>query len=113
LYVDVSIGYWLHRGSPCSKISGLAPIFEVHWNSSLEDSAFVEQNGFRVGNSAGQIDLVNLVAGLVIECGGNTTITAAYTDTVIGDDDRDFDGEFRLIFNHRFGPQSRASRAQF
>lgn len=113
MYLDLSLGYWLYRGSRCSKISGLAPIFEVHWNSSLEDTGFVEQDGIRVGNNAGQIDLVNLVAGLVIECGGNTSVTAAYTGPAVGDEDRDFDGEFRLLFNHRFGPQSRATRAQF
>lgn len=113
MYLDLSLGYWIYRNNSAPKITGLAPLFELHWNSSLESTGFVEQDGFRVGTNAGNVDLVNLVAGLVVECGGNTTITAAYTGPAVGGANRDFDGEFRLLFNHRFGPQNRLTRAQF
>jgi hypothetical protein len=114
LYVDLSWGYWLYRNNCCcSPISGFAPIFEVHWNSSLENTQSVTANGFRVGTSVGDIDLVNLVFGATLECGGNTSISTAFVTPVAGGDDKDFDGEFRLILNRRFGPQNRATRAQF
>lgn len=114
LYVDLAFGYWLMRdNSGCSRISGIAPIFEVHWNTSIEESTGVEQSGLRVGSLAEDIDQVNLVAGVTVECTGNTTLTTAFAAPVGGDADRDFDGELRVIFNRRFGPQNRASRAQF
>jgi hypothetical protein len=114
LYVDLAWGYWIYRNNCCcSRISGIAPIFEVHWNSSLETTEAVEQSGLRVGTFIGDIDLVNLVVGAVWECGGNTTLTTAFATPVAGGNDKDFDGELRLIFNRRFGPQNRATRAQF
>jgi hypothetical protein len=114
LYVDLAFGYWLCRdNSGCSRISGIAPIFEVHWNTSIEESRGVQQSGLRVGAVADDIDQVNFVAGVTVECHGNTTLTTAFTSPVSGNTDRDFDGELRVIFNRRFGPQSRASRAQF
>lgn len=114
LYMDLALGYWMYRSQcNCARVTGVAPIFEAHWNSSLENSQSVEQNGFRVGDFAGGMDLVNLVMGVVVECGGNTTLTTAFATPVAGGADQDFDGELRVIFNRRFGPQSRASRAQF
>jgi hypothetical protein len=114
LYLDLAWGYWLYRNECCcSTVSGIAPIFEVHYNASLEDSEAVERHGLRVGAFTGDIDLVNLVFGLVVECGGNSTLSTAYATPVAGGQDKDFDGELRVIYNHRFGRQSRASRAQF
>jgi hypothetical protein len=114
LYVDLGCGYWLYRNNcRCSRVRGLAPIFEVHYNASLENTEAVVQSGLRVGNFAGDIDLVNLVFGLVVECGDNTTLSTAFATPVAGGHDKDFDGELRVIFNHRFGRQTRAARAQF
>ncbi len=114
LYIDLGCGYWIYRNNCCcSRISGIAPIFEVHWNSSLENTTAVEQSGLRVGTFVGDIDLVNLVVGSVVELCGNTTLTTAFAIPVAGGDDKDFDGELRIIFNRRFGPQSRLTRAQF
>ena len=37
----------------------------------------------------------------------------AYVVPVGSGSDKQFAGEFRLLFNRRFGPQSRYTRAQF
>jgi hypothetical protein len=114
LYLDLSLGYWLYRNSsPGAHVSGLAPIFEVHYNASLEDTHSIAQSGLRAGYFAGDVDLVNLVFGVVVECGHDTTLTTALATPVAGGHDKDFDGELRVIFNRRFGPQNRAARPQF
>jgi hypothetical protein len=65
-----------------------------------------------VGNLRSNITSTNLVAGANLQFGPNTSVTLGYT-TPLSDNVVDFDGELRVLFNHRFGPSTRASRAQF
>ena len=112
LYLDASLGYWLYRSCcPCDTLTGIAPMVELHYNASLQDTDVVSAPGFQVGNFDDNIDIVNLVLGSTFEFGRNTTVTAGYTTPL--SDDQDFDGELRLFLNHRFGPQDRLARAQF
>jgi hypothetical protein len=113
MYLDASFGYWVYRNCCCcgGELTGVAPIFEAHWNTTVDDTEAVGATGFRVGAAGQDIDIVNLVFGAVFEFNCTTTLTAAYATPV--SDDQDFDGEARIIFNHRFGPQSRFTRAQF
>jgi hypothetical protein len=112
MYVDASFGYWLYRrDARCSLLTGIAPIFEVHWNTAVENTKSVAAQGFQVGMGGQDIDIVNLVFGNVWEFNGSTTLTLAYATPA--SDQQDFDSELRIIFNHRFGPQNRLTRAQF
>lgn len=112
LYVDLSMGYWLIRGDHPHGLTGVAPTLELHINTALDDPQDFQAGNLRVGNFNTPLDSTNLVVGTMFEWSQNTTLTLGYATPVSGDD-RQFDGELRVIFNHRFGPQTRASRAQF
>jgi hypothetical protein len=42
-----------------------------------------------------------------------TTVTVGYGTPISGGSDREFDGEFRMMINRRFGAQSPLTRAEF
>ena len=94
-----------------SGLTGLAPIAELHYNHSLNSSDPINRGGFQIGNAGNNIEVINMTLGSTMQFGVNTTLTLAYTAPVGGD--RQFDGELRVIFNHRFGSPTRASRVGF
>jgi hypothetical protein len=112
LYVDLSLGYWLFRSNSSRGLTGIAPTLELHINRALDDPQILQAGPLRVGGVNPLLDSTNLVVGTMFEWGQNTTLTLGYA-APLDDEDRQFDGELRVIFNHRFGPQTRASRAQF
>jgi hypothetical protein len=113
LYVDLSFGYWLFRNNESRRLSGVAPTFEVHINHALDDAPTLRTGNLLINSSNVGLDSTNLVLGTMFEWSQNTTLTVGCALPVSGDFDRQFDSELRVIFNHRFGPQTRATRAQF
>ena len=82
-------------------------------NQALQGSDVIDGPNYRLGNNYGVISLVNGVVGANWEWGKRSTLTAAYVTPLGGGVDRWFDGEARLFYNWRFGPQSNLTRAQF
>ncbi|MEM9660566.1 MAG: hypothetical protein AAF961_19545, partial [Planctomycetota bacterium] len=106
VYVDFSIGYWLYQGRRSSRfISGLAPIFEVHYNGAVNRGDALVTDAIRAPASA-SFDLVNAVAGAVVQFGGNVNMNLAYVTPIGGDEQ--FDGEFRMSLNWFFGPSAQS-----
>jgi hypothetical protein len=60
-----------------------------------------------VGGYCDNYDALNMTVGAHLEFYDKTTITIGYTCPLGGGLDREFNGEFRLLFNRRFGPQNR------
>jgi hypothetical protein len=112
LYVDLGVGYWLHRSHCPRGLTGIAPTLELHINRSLDDPGVLQTGSLVVNTFDNRLDSTNLVVGTMFEWNQNTSLTFGYA-VPLSDDDRQFDGELRVLFNHRFGPQTRASRAQF
>jgi hypothetical protein len=103
MYIDASVGQWLYRSrSRYDRLTGIAPMVEVHWNTSVQTGDAVQVGAVQVGNPAANVDIVNMVYGMVFEWNRSTTLTAAYAAPAT--DDEDFDGEFRLVFNTWYGP---------
>lgn len=114
MYVDLGVGYWLKRSDNPSGLTGIAPTLEVHWNQALDDFNPLQAGPIMINsNSGGRFESVNMVFGTMLQWGQNTTLTLGYATPLSGGLDREFDGEVRVLFNHRFGPQNRASRVQF
>jgi len=107
-YVDVGIGQWLYRG--CGTLTGLAWTTELHWNRSLEGADYVVSDNLQVGESIETFELFNVTVGAHLEFCRNTTVTVGFTTPLGGGRDRQFDGEFRLLVNRRFGASTRAGR---
>jgi hypothetical protein len=112
MIADLGLGYWIYRGGESSKVSGIAPVAELHYNRSLEDQNVLRQGSFVIGNSNQDIDVLNTTIGLNLEFFNFALVTAGYTAPLSSEEDRQFDGEFRLMCN--IGPRpTRAARAQF
>jgi hypothetical protein len=124
LYASLATGYWLHRAAVGSaRITGLAPIAELHYNRSLQptDTVTIPDSGFTyylrgqtIGSKDSDIEAINAVIGLTMLADDNKSLTAAYTVPLGGGADKQFNGEFRLLFNWYFGgPTNRQTRVQF
>ena len=112
LYLSFSGGYWLYKNDR-GRLTGFSPIAELHVNQALQGSDVIDGPNYRLGNNYGVISLVNGVVGANWEWGKRSTLTAAYVTPLGGGVDRWFDGEVRMFYNWRFGPQSNLTRAQF
>lgn len=91
-------------------------MIEYHWNQSLGngDSTRGVVNGVVYNFNAPEgISTHNAVLGLTSIIRDNATLTAGYAVPLVNEDSQ-FDGEFRLMFNWLFGksrPTTRLMRA--
>jgi hypothetical protein len=116
IYSSISAGYWLYR-NPCSRVSGFSPIFEAHYAKSVSynNSTTLGPIGNQVllGVPGSNFGLLNLTAGANVQLGPLSSLLLAYVVPVGSGSDKQFAGELRVLFNRRFGPQSRYTRSQF
>ena len=111
-YLDVAIGRWLYRSCApmcVSRLRSVAVAMELHWNKSLQEGDYIlsETDGYLVGNTAENVDVLDGTIGLHVRmC--DTTISLAYVAPLTDGYDKPFDGEFRLIVNRWFGRSSEA-----
>jgi hypothetical protein len=99
LFASLNLGYWTYRTAPSERLSGIAPLFEIHYNKTLQDTDVVSAGVFNVGNSFSNLEMVNLVAGVNLEFFGRSNLSVAYVVPVTGGPDRFFDGELRVLCN--------------
>ena len=112
MYLSFSTGYWAHR-SDTARLTGVAPIVELHVNQAFQASDVIRSSQYRLGADYGVTSLVNGLVGCNFEWGNRSTATVAYVTPFGGGADRWFDGELRAFWNGRFGPQNRLTRVQF
>ncbi|MFM8538676.1 MAG: hypothetical protein ACKOES_11500, partial [Planctomycetaceae bacterium] len=112
MYLSFSAGYWAYK-SNVTRLTGFAPIMEVHVNQAFAGSDVIESSQYQLGADYGVMSLVNGLVGCNFEWGRRSTLTFAYVTPFGGGVDRWFDGEFRAFWNYRFGPQNRLTRVQF
>ena len=108
LQTDVQLGYWLVRNDRSSILRGLAPFFEVHYNTPLEGAKSIQAGNLAIANRNPRYDEVNLSAGVAAQVGTNLLLSAGVTVPVGGRDDEFFDAQFGLRANWFFGPTARA-----
>ncbi|MGA2253265.1 MAG: hypothetical protein ABSG53_01275 [Thermoguttaceae bacterium] len=107
-FIDLGIGSWLYRGHDRFKnLTGFAWMLELHGNDSFKPNSAVAVENWQIGDYS-SIDAWNLTIGSHLELKDNTTVTLGYTAPL--SHDREFSGEFRLMFNHYFGPSARVAR---
>ncbi|MBX9652980.1 hypothetical protein K2Y11_05100 [bacterium] len=117
LFLDWNLGYWIYR-NPSTFVTGIAPIFEVHYNQALGNADTVT-NGFSGGNVNGtglvvtdnnpNYSIVNLTAGTHFVFGQRSTLTLAGVLPATNASNRGFNGEFQVLFNYYFGRLNRYS----
>lgn len=105
-YWTLSTGYWLFRENTTDDwgLSGIAPIAEFHYNSSLNDQDFLTNNrGLTFGGNSDNVEVINATIGLVTQWGWDKSLYVGYAAPIGSGEDQQFDGELRAIFNWRFG----------
>jgi hypothetical protein len=101
-YIDLGLGSWLYRGHERHRrLTGWAWTLELHGNDSFAPTSPVVANNWQIGDS-NTFDTWDLTIGTHLEFRDRSILTLAYVDP-IGGPNRQFNGEFRLMFNYFFG----------
>jgi hypothetical protein len=118
IYYDISAGYWLFRDCPgsCDLITGVAGIFEVHYNQSLSNFDSIPLSPNTGWTTPGQNVVIgggstftslNLTAGFVTEIRENALLFVGATVPTIGGSGHEFDYQIMVNFNYLFGRSSK------
>lgn len=103
-YVDLGVGYWLYRTEhPGRRLTGVVPMFELHYNRSLEGADVIQSGPFVIGNFASDVQVINATIGTTFLMGRDTTLQVAYGTPIGNSTDHVFDGEMRINLNWYFG----------
>ncbi len=119
LFASYSIAYWLYQDASVSRtfyrdcntqyksttysvgdgfITGFAPLVELHYNRSLQQSDTVYSGPIQISN-VDKFSLTNVVVGGLFTFGAGGSLNLAWAAPLIGRDDKQFDSEFRLLVN--------------
>ncbi|MBI3840007.1 MAG: hypothetical protein HY288_18960 [Planctomycetia bacterium] len=107
LYADVSMGYWLYRNPEAHLLTGIIPILEFHYNTTLQNAdrvvARTDPTQFTLGNSFNRLDITNVTAGSHFRLGPLSFLTIAGVFPLKSrESDRQFDSEIVAQFNRLF-----------
>ena len=107
LYVDLSLGYWLMRDDDARLLSGIIPLLEFHYTTSLQDAdiATVDtaQGTYSFGNVFNRTNVANITVGSHFRIGRLSLFTVAGCFPLSAEDDqRQFDSEIVAQFNRFF-----------
>ena len=101
-YIDLAVGSWLYRGHErFHRLTGWAWSAELHGNDSFSPRSPVVAGNWIIGDS-NSFDSWNVTIGTHLEFKDRSILTLAYVDP-LGGNERQFNGEFRLMFNYFFG----------
>lgn len=106
---DVGAGRWFYRNPDAGFITGVAGSLEVHWSGTLENATIVRivepglGTTILAGNLANQINPVYLTLGPTVEMANRSTLAAGFVAPLTTGDNRNFDWEFDVQLNYRFG----------
>lgn len=106
VFVDLQFGYWMYQNH-CGNgfLKGFAPLVELHYNRAIDDAddVIANVNGADItAISTQKTDLFNGLVGATALLSHNASLSLAYV-TPLGNNDAQFDGEFRASFNWFFG----------
>jgi len=98
LYLDASIGRWIYRNPCATCITGIAPTVELHYTTTMEDTATV--GGF--SNPFNRMDVLDLTAGVHVQLGARNMLSVAGVAPLRQDEEKLFDAEIQLQYNRYF-----------
>ncbi len=112
MQVDAQIGYWTYLAPDNSSLlRALGPFFELHYITNLSDPDAIQANGIVIGDFSGNIDEIDLTAGVVCQIGDNINLSVGGVAPVTQGTDRNFDYQVGVRANIFFGPTARARNA--
>ncbi|HVK10781.1 MAG TPA: hypothetical protein VM597_18580 [Gemmataceae bacterium] len=109
ILADIQVGYWIYRKSSGDGLRGLAPFFELHYNTTVSDASQVQAPPTTViGLTNRRFDEVNASVGMTALFGSNMMVMAGLVVPLREGEDRFFDYQFGVRANWFFGPTARA-----
>jgi len=108
---DLSFGYWVIQDS-YSTVSGFAPMLEFHYNQAVGNADVIDTGAFRIGDIGGAYNNLNVTFASILELKNNMTVTTGLVIPITGGDQREFDYEFGVLLNYRFGARTPATSIQ-
>lgn len=102
LFLDVSLGYWLYEESNTSCLTGVAPIIELHYTTTLNDSDLIDRAGFLVGDLSNRFDILNVTLGTHFQFNNRCSLRPGFVIPLRDGDDQQFDFEFFVQGNVGF-----------
>lgn len=111
-FLDWNVGYWIYRNTASDALlTGIAPIFEIHYNQGLGNGDWVANDARIVGATRDQFSIINLTAGSHFLLGQRSMLTlAAVVPVTDGARGRQFDFELQVLFNYVFGKTNQFNR---
>jgi hypothetical protein len=129
MHLDFGMGYWLYRNCESSFLTGVAPMIELHYTTTLNNAqirtlpadysffaAKLPSGGFdpnivnavgafapQVGNQANRVDLLDLTVGTTVEIARQAQVGVAASFPLHGGDNRTFDWELEVQVNFLLG----------
>jgi len=106
MHIDLSAGYWLYRNRRAGLVTGLAPLVEFHYTTTLNDAqvigASVAGESFFFGNLLNRVDVAQVTVGMHAEVANRTTVRLGGVFPLENDADKPFDAEVQVSINRRF-----------
>lgn len=99
LFLDASFGYWLfHDPYGDGLVTGLAPMIEIHHNTTLTDADFIVAGPDTITNPSNRLDVMNLTGAIRLELAGTSYLTAFGVAPLRTGEEKLFDAEFGIQY---------------
>lgn len=99
LFLDASFGYWLfHDPYSDGVVTGLAPMIELHHNTTLTDSDILVVGSDTITNPNNRLDVMNLTGAIRLELAGTSYLTAFGVVPLRAGEEKLFDAEFGIQY---------------
>jgi hypothetical protein len=102
LFLDYSVGYWLHRDRCRQYMRGVAPMVELHYSTTLQDQDYGPYQGRQIFIEDFRRDVLNLTGGLYFELGPMASLKIGGVSPLRTGSDKMFDSEIGVQFSRRF-----------
>ena len=107
--MDMQVGYWIYRRPYGEGLRGLAPFFELHYNTTVTGSETVAAPPrTTIGIADKHFDEVNATVGLSALFGTNLMLMTGLVVPLRDGDNRFFDYQVGIRANWFYGPTARA-----
>ena len=104
LFVDLGLGRWFYRNDYAPYLQGVAGLFEVHYETSLQDADILVLDigpfpgPATVGNIINRFDVIHLTGALQFDIGERSSLRIGASAPVTSGDNRFFDAEIAAQF---------------
>ena len=104
LFVDLGIGRWLYRNEYAPFVRGLAGMFEIHYETALQDADIVTLDiglfpgPATLGNTINRFDVINVTGAIQVNIGQRSSLRVGASAPLTQPDNRFFDAEVAAQF---------------